>query len=104
MRYLPSAAGLIVGILLGAVLSVSLPASATRNSVGTYTLPEGNPVVSGTTIASTWANSTLNDIAVELTNSLDRQGRGSMLAPLRLSQGTAGAPALTFSVSVKVDV
>ncbi|AAK94399.1 hypothetical protein Mx8p64 [Myxococcus phage Mx8] len=97
MRYLPSAAGLAVGVLLGVIISVSTPASATRNSVGTYTLPGGNPVVSGTTISSTWANSTLQDIAVEITNSLDRQGRGAMLAPLRLQQGTAGAPALTFS-------
>ncbi|WFG54121.1 putative tail fiber protein [Myxococcus phage Mx9] len=97
MRYLPSAAGLAVGVLLGVIISVSTPASATRNAVGTYTLPGGNPVVSGTTISSSWANSTLQDIAVEITNSLDRQGRGAMLAPLRLQQGTAGAPALTFS-------
>ena len=37
-----------------------------RNGSGTYTLPVGNPVVSGTTITSAWANSTLTDIATAL--------------------------------------
>jgi hypothetical protein len=37
-------------------------------SNGTYSLfASGNPVVTGTTIASTWANNTLNDIATALT-------------------------------------
>jgi len=97
MRFLPSTLSLLGGAILGVAISVSLPASATRNSVGTYTLPSGNPVVSGTTISSTWANNTLGDLATEMTNSLDRQGRGAMLAPLRLQAGTAGAPALTFA-------
>lgn len=89
--------GLAVGAALGITATLAPPAKATRNSVGTYTLPGGNPVVSGTTISSAWANNTLGDIAVELTNSLDRQGRGAMLAPLQLVQGTPGAPALTFA-------
>lgn len=97
MRFLPSTLGLLGGAVIGVVLSLSFPASATRNSVGTYSLPSGNPVVSGTTISSAWANNTLGDIAVEITNSLDRQGRGSMLAPLRLLPGTAFAPSLTFN-------
>lgn len=67
-----------------------------RNSSGTYSLPAGNPVVSGTTISSTWANNTETDIASEITNSLDRQGRGAMSAPLQLSDGTVLAPGLTF--------
>ena len=73
-------------------------ALAGRGSGGTYTLPAGNPVVSGTTITSTWANNTLNDISTELTNSLDRQGRGGMLAALQLTGGTSAAPALTWSL------
>lgn len=97
MRFLPSTLGLLGGATLGVALSVSFPASATRNSVGTYSLPGGNPVVSGTTISSTWANNTLGDLAAEMTNSLDRQGRGPMLAPLKLQSGTAGAPGLTFN-------
>lgn len=72
-------------------------ALAGRNSGGTYSLPSGNPVVTGTTITSTWANNTLSDIGTEITNSLDRQGRGSMSAPLKLTNGTVAAPALTFA-------
>ena len=46
-----------------------------RNGSGTYTLPAGNPVVSGTTIASTWANTTLSDIANAITNSIASDGQ-----------------------------
>ena len=41
-----------------------------RNGSGTYTLPAGNPVVTGTTISSTWANNTLSDIQNALTQSI----------------------------------
>ena len=41
---------------------------------GTYSLPAGNPVVSGTVISSTVQNNTMNDIANELTNSIPRDG------------------------------
>jgi hypothetical protein len=44
-----------------------------RNS-GTYTLPAGNPVVSGTAISSTVQNNTMNDIGNEITNSIPRDG------------------------------
>lgn len=67
-----------------------------RNAAGTYTLPAGNPVVVGTAIEATWANTTLADIANELTNSLSREGEGGMLAPFRVFDGTAGAPGLAF--------
>jgi len=53
--------------------------------------------VSGTAISSTTHNSTMSDIATELTNSLDRSGRGAMTAPLQLSSGSAALPGLTFS-------
>lgn len=72
-------------------------ALAGRNAGGSYTLPAGNPVITGTTIQSTWANNTLNDVATEMTNSLDRQGRGAMLAPLKLVSGTAANPGAAFS-------
>ncbi len=68
-----------------------------RNSNGDFTLVAGNPVVSGTTISASWANSTLPDIATGLTESLDRNGRGGMLAPFRFSDGTVGAPGATWS-------
>jgi hypothetical protein len=68
-----------------------------RNSVGTYSLPTGTtPVISGTTVSSSNENSVRTDLANELTNSLDRQGRGAMLAPLALTDGSASLPGLTF--------
>lgn len=68
-----------------------------RNSSGVYSLPAAfNPVVTLTKITTAWANNTLADVAGELTNSLDRNGRGAMLAPLQLADGTAGLPGLTF--------
>jgi len=45
-----------------------------RDIFGNYTLPAGNPVVTGTAIASSWGNTTLNDIATALTNSLSVDG------------------------------
>lgn len=68
-----------------------------RNASGTYSLPSGNPVVTQTAISSTWANTTLNDIATEITDSLSRSGEGGMLVALQLADGTVGAPSLTFA-------
>jgi len=56
-----------------------------RNGSGTYTLPAGNPVVTGTTIASTWANNTLSDIATALTGSLASDGQTPMSGNLNLN-------------------
>ncbi len=67
-----------------------------RNSSGTYSLPAGNPVVTGTTISSVWANTTLSDIGTAMTDSLSRSGDGGMLAPLELVAGAIGAPSLTW--------
>lgn len=68
-----------------------------RDSNGNYTLPSGNPVVTGTVVSSTWANPTMGDVAAELTNSLDRQGRGGMLAPFKFLDGTVSAPGMTWT-------
>jgi len=46
-----------------------------RNGSGTYSLPAGNPVVTGTIISSTVHNNTMSDIATELTNSVDKDGQ-----------------------------
>lgn len=67
-----------------------------RNSSGVYTLPAGNPVTAGTTIDSTWANTTLSDLANEVTNSLDRNGNGGMLAAFRFSDGSLTAPGMSW--------
>jgi hypothetical protein len=56
-----------------------------RNGSGTYTLPAGNPVVTGTTISSTWANNTLNDIAATLTDSVAADGQTPMTGNLDLN-------------------
>jgi hypothetical protein len=57
-----------------------------RNGSGTYSLPIGNPVVTGTTISSTWANNTLTDIANALTGSLAADGQTT--ASGNLNMGT----------------
>lgn len=67
-----------------------------RNASGVYSLPAGNPVSPNTPILASWANSTATDIATELTNSLDRYGRGAMLAAFKNNDGTIGAPGITF--------
>lgn len=68
-----------------------------RNSSGTYTLPTGNPVVSGTVIEANWANSTLDDISAALTDSLSRSGKGSMSASLRIIDGSVSVPGWAFA-------
>lgn len=68
-----------------------------RDSSGNFSLVAGNPVVAGTTITDAWANSTLSDIGQALTDSLDRNGRGGMLAALKGLDGAVGTPAYTFT-------
>jgi hypothetical protein len=53
-----------------------------RNGSGTYSLPAGNPVTTGTTISSTWANGTLSDIATALTQSIAYDGQTTPVANL----------------------
>ncbi|MEK9894820.1 MAG: hypothetical protein VW518_00155 [Burkholderiaceae bacterium] len=67
-----------------------------RNASGTYSLPAGNPVSTGTTIDASWANTTLEDIGNEITNSLSRTGAGGMLAPFRIDDGAITTPGLSF--------
>lgn len=67
-----------------------------RSVTGVYTLPLP-PVVAGTLILAEWANPTLDDLGDTLTDSLDRYGRGAMLAPLRVPSGTVTAPSLSFT-------
>jgi hypothetical protein len=71
---------------------------------GIYTLPVGNPVTTGTTITSNWANTTLTDIGTTLTNSIATDGQTSMVANLPmgnnkitgLANGTASTDAVAF--------
>jgi hypothetical protein len=59
-----------------------------RNGSGTYTLPSGNPVVTGTTISSTWANNTLTDIATALSGSIAADGQTPITGSLIGTSGT----------------
>lgn len=67
-----------------------------RNSSGDYTLPPLNPVAPNTTIQTAWANNTLSDIATALTESLDRGGRGGMTGQFKATNGSLGAPGISF--------
>lgn len=70
-----------------------------RNGSGTYTLPAGNPVVTGTTISSTVQNNTTSDIATALTNSIAKDGQTTPTANLPMGgfkhTGTAVAASTT---------
>ena len=76
-----------------------------RNGSGTYSLPAGNPVVTGTTIASTWANTTMNDLAAALTDSVAADGQTPMTGNLDLNThkivnlvaGSAAGDAIEFA-------
>jgi hypothetical protein len=67
-----------------------------RNQSGIYTLPGGNPVTPGAVIEASWANTTLEDVADALTNSLSRTGSGGMLVPFRIADGNVTGPGLSF--------
>ena len=68
-----------------------------RDSAGNYTLPAGNPVSSGEVISATWANTTMDDLGDAVAASLDRYGRGGMLAPFAFSDGSVTAPGAAWS-------
>jgi hypothetical protein len=75
-----------------------------RNGSGTYVLPVGNPVVTGTTITSNWANTTLSDIATALTGSVASDGQTPMVGPLAMGNnkitGVANGTASTDVATV----
>src|ERR1700694_4321492 len=93
MKNLPSIA---LGAVGAAFLCAAGIAFASRNSAGTMQQVNG-PYVSGTTISSAQINSRFSDIENELTNSLDRSGRGGFLASFRTIDGTVAAPAHSFT-------
>ena len=75
-----------------------------RNGSGVYTLPAGNPVVSGTVIATSWANNTMNDLAAAMTDSVAADGQTPMTGPLNmnsnkvtnLATGTVNTDAINY--------
>jgi len=56
-----------------------------RDGNGNYQLPTGNPVTTGTLIESTWANSTMADLALALTQSLSSDGQTKPIANLPMN-------------------
>lgn len=67
-----------------------------RNSGGVYSLPAGNPVVTSTTISSTWANTTLSDLATAMTASVARDGSGGMLGAFLADSGSSATPGISW--------
>ncbi len=67
-----------------------------RGSNGAYTQPGGTSAVTQTTISSSAYNTLIGDIGTELTNSVDRYGRGNMSAALNMGghQITNGSAAV----------
>lgn len=75
-----------------------------RNSSGTYTQPNGTAAVSGATIDPTAFNTLISDLGNEVTNSLDRSGRGAMTAAMNFGgfKGTNAAdPASAQDLATK---
>lgn len=75
-----------------------------RNGSGTYSLPSGNPVTTGTVISSSTQNNTLSDIATALTQSLAKDGQTTPTANLPMGgfklTGLASGSARTDSASI----
>lgn len=65
-----------------------------RNGSGTYSVP--NTFTAGTTITASDHNENFSDAGAEITNSVAADGQTTMTGPLKASNGTAAAPALTF--------
>ena len=68
------------------------------NGVGTYNLPLAN-VVTGTTISSTWANTTLADIATGLSTTVCKDGQQTTTASVPVVFGITGGSTGAFAVS-----
>mgnify|MGYP006286896717 CR=1 FL=1 len=75
------------------------------NGSGTYTLPAGNPVTTGTTISSTVQNNTTSDIATALTNCITRDGQSTPSAnlPMNSKKLTGLAAGTTAGDSVRYE-
>ena len=81
-----------------------------RNGSGVYSLPAGNPVVTGTTISSSWANTTLSDISTALTGSVASDGQTAMTGNLQmgnnkvtgLAVATSSGDALSFGQAATI--
>jgi hypothetical protein len=75
-----------------------------RDGSGNYSLPSGNPVVTGTAISSSDFNTTMNDIVTALTASVAKDGQTTMTGNLPMGTykltGLGNGSARTDSVAV----
>lgn len=69
---------------------------------GVYSLPPGYLATEGETIQPSQHNPPLKDIEAALTARLSRSGAAPMTGPLRLVDGSASAPAITFNSNAGV--
>ena len=82
-----------------------------RNGSGTYNLPVGNPVVTGTTITSNWGNTTMSDIATALTGSVAADGQTPITGNLQMggnkvtgmADGSSATDAATYGQVVGIN-
>lgn len=66
---------------------------------GVYSLPSGYLAVTGETIQASQHNPPLEDLASSMTQRLMRSGAAPMTGPLKLSDGSASAPGLSFNTA-----
>ena len=73
-------------------------------SSGTYSLPAGNPVVTATTIQSSWANNTMTDVATALSTCVLKDGTQTVTANIPMSNfkltGLGSGTALTDAANL----
>ena len=74
-----------------------------RNGSGVYSLPAGNPVVTGTTISSTWANNTLADMSTALTGSIAADGQTTITGNLQMNSNKLTGLALGTTTGDSVE-
>lgn len=72
-------------------------AATPSDSNGLYSLPAGYLAATGETILASQHNPPLEDLAAGMTARLMRSGVAPMTGALKLADGTAGAPALSFA-------
>lgn len=75
------------------------------NGSGTYSLPAGNPVVTGTTISSTTHNNTMSDVATALSTTICKDGQTTPTANIPMGgfrlTGLGDATALQDAITAK---
>lgn len=75
-----------------------------RNGSGGYTLPAGNPVVAGTVITDSWANTTVADLATEIAGSMTIDGQTPLTGSLKGATGTVSAPSYSFNAELNTGI